>query len=395
MTYPILSTRYKSKKFIAIFWTIAAPYILVAVPTALVVVSNFGQFQVMLLLINVMIFISLTRWQVALVILPLSIYCAVKVCEFFANIDSVATSSTELQIVVKFKVIYTLVLICGIIIAFLKPKQEEKELSEEMIERLEHQLTDQEAELSRATSLKDEFLRNLQHETNTPLTGMCSMSQALSELYDKLTDKERKRAINTIAKSSNRLISYVNNLVDVSKLTNRTYNLNIRKVNLSNIVHEAIRSCKKLYRTHNEEVGTDEAGDERDFILNIEPNISAKCDEYYISRAIENIIINAIQYCKKGAITITLAKNQSTNQDHNDNGNIIFSVRDEGIGIPKEDFSSIFEPFVTSTKTRTPAGGRGVGLALVKKVAQMHKGTVSVESSERVGSLFTIILPKG
>ena len=224
------------------------------------------------------------------------------------------------------------------------------------------------------------------------------MSQALDELYDKLNDKERKRAINTIAKSSNRLISYVNNLVDVSKLTTGIgYKAsNMRCVNISNLADKAIRRCQKLYIFLEEE-------DNRNFILNIEPNISAICDEYYISRAFENIIINAIQYCKSGTITITLAKirnsslNLNANQDGSPNQNehdkIIFSVKDEGIGIPPADLTNIFEPFMTSTKTRTPAGGRGVGLALVKKVVELHQGTVAVESNNQGGSLLTISLP--
>ena len=109
------------------------------------------------------------------------------------------------------------------------------------------------------------------------------------------------------------------------------------------------------------------------------------CDEHYIARTIDNIIINAIQYCKKGTITINLRKNQQEGVE--------FSVKDEGIGIPKEDLFEIFDPFTVSSKTKTPAGGRGVGLALAKRVVEVHNGTIKAESDGVKGAKFTVILP--
>ena len=104
------------------------------------------------------------------------------------------------------------------------------------------------------------------------------MSQALNDCYDKLSDNDRKKAINTIMSSSERLISYVNNLEDVSKLTNLSKNLNIRKTNLSTVLEEVIRKCKKLYIPKDKE-------DDREIIVNIEPNLYANCDEYYIRKS--------------------------------------------------------------------------------------------------------------
>ena len=190
------------------------------------------------------------------------------------------------------------------------------------------------------------------------------MSQALNDCYDKLSDNDRKKAINTIMSSSERLISYVNNLVDVSKLTNLSKNLNIRKVNLSNLTEEVIRKCRKLYIPKDKE-------DDREIIVNIEPNLYANCDEYYIRKSYENIVINAIQYCKKGTIDITLTKELDR---------IKLTVKDSGIGIPEGEKDKIFEPFEVSSKTLTPAGGRGMGLTLVKAVAEAHKGSVSVKA---------------
>ncbi len=104
------------------------------------------------------------------------------------------------------------------------------------------------------------------------------------------------------------------------------------------------------------------------------------------ARTIDNIVINAIQYCKKGIIAITLKSTK--------NHTIEFSVQDDGIGIPEEDLLDIFNPFTVSSRTKTPAGGRGVGLALCKKVIDAHNGIISAKNNDSKGSLFRFILPK-
>lgn len=119
--------------------------------------------------------------------------------------------------------------------------------------------------------------------------------------------------------------------------------------------------------------------------MDIEDKLIISCDKYYIIRTIDNIIINAIQYCKKGTITITLksAKNHT----------VEFIVKDEGIGIPKEELLDIFDPFTVSSKTKTSSGGRGIGLALCKKVVTAHNGVITA-SSDNKGSLFRVTLSK-
>ncbi len=141
-------------------------------------------------------------------------------------------------------------------------------------------------------------------------------------------------------------------------------------------VHEILDKCKKLYIS-------EKLSAEREFILEIEPNVTAVCDKYYISRTIENIIINAIQYCASGKITIKLTKTEDAAE---------FSVKDEGVGIPKSELRDIFGAFTTSAKTKTTAGGRGVGLALAKAAIDLHNGTISAESDGASWSEFKFML---
>ncbi len=257
-----------------------------------------------------------------------------------------------------------LFVLSAVVVIFLKPKQEYQELSDEKIDHLEYRISDYRDELYKALELKYEFLRNLQHESRTPITGITSMVQALDEAYDKLPGERRRQAIRDMAASAERLESYVNNLLDLSDLSSFKYNLKPKKVNLSNLVHEKLDKVCKLYIPKTMK-------DSRDFKLKIEQNITTDCDEYYIGRTIENIIINAIQYCKQGIIEIALNKTKD---------GIEFSIKDEGMGIPHKDLKDIFGAFTTSSKTKTPAGGRGVGLALAKNVIELHKGTITAES---------------
>ena len=103
-----------------------------------------------------------------------------------------------------------------------------------------------------------------------------------------------------------------------------------------------------------------------------------------MTMTIDNMIINALQYCKEGLISITLSKQFD---------GIKFSISDEGIGIPENELIDIFETSVVSSLTKTPAGGRGFGLALCKKVMELHKGEIWARCNDKKGVTFSFILP--
>jgi signal transduction histidine kinase len=133
--------------------------------------------------------------------------------------------------------------------------------------------------------------------------------------------------------------------------------------------------CRKYYEENTED---------REFILNIKDYIIVNADKGYMIHLLDNLIINAIKYCKKGKINITLSNSKES---------VDFVIADEGIGIPKTELFDIFEPFTVSSKTRTPAGGRGIGLAVCKRIAQAHGGSITADSKEEIGAAFTVKLP--
>ncbi|WPY01082.1 Solute carrier and signal transduction histidine kinase domain protein [Candidatus Trichorickettsia mobilis] len=365
LTYPIWPVTFKQEKFISVFWILGTFYILVFSSTLLMMISNFGQLQLMIFMVDLIIMATLLRWYITLFMIISGICISFEVYQYVCTHISIANGTTHMENL-QFKVIYFLLLTSSVLLIFLKPKEEKYLLTEEQNLHLTKNVMDIKEELSKMMEIRNEFLRNLQHEAVTPITGITSMGQVLHENYDKFNEQQRRIAVAEISKSSERLNSLITNLVDLSKLSSMGYQLNPEQVNISKLIYERIDKCKKLYVEYKNE-------DSQEFITDIEDNVSINCDQYYIAKTIDNIIINAIQYCKSGRITIKLKK--ITNLE------IEFAVCDEGIGIPKEELYDVFGTFVVSSRTKTSAGGRGIGLAVCKKVIEAHGGRIWAEQN--------------
>ncbi|XVN40368.1 MAG: ATP-binding protein [Rickettsia endosymbiont of Argas persicus] len=369
ITYPLWPLKFQKKYIISLFWFIATFVILIFFGSLLVLSSNFYQLQLMSSIINLLIIATLFRWYTTLLMTIIGVFASVEFYRHFMdenlliNIDSF-----------QFKVIYFLTLFSGLLIVFLRPKQEQERLVKLKNAHLGNRVNFREKELERLLDLKHEFLRNINHEINTPLTGIISLGETLWSNYDKFNEDQRRNAVEIIAKSSGRLNSLISNILDFSKLSSLGYELNKESVNLSELLHERIKICKKLYLNNKD----------LHFIPDIEENIIFACDLHYIKHTFDNLIINSINYCSEGVIKINLQKQEN---------NILFTIKDDGVGVPKEELQSIFGVFVVSSKTRSPAGGRGMGLALCKKVIELHGGKIWVENDKQGKTTFIFTIP--
>ncbi|MGI4776212.1 MAG: sodium:solute symporter family transporter, partial [Janthinobacterium lividum] len=375
ISYPLWLPSWKDKIAISVFWNIAVFYVLICIGFLLVIMSNFAQLQLMAFMINLIVIAVLVRWQWALVMMSLGIVIATNFFNYYLKIDSFPHNFST----VKFEATYILLLVSSILIVFLKPKQEYQQLTEEKVDHLSGRLDYQEGELTKALDLKNEFIRNISHEYHAPMTGVISTAETLWAAYEKLPDKMRKEAAENIYKSAIRLHHFDDNINSLAKLANPKHKLKKGHLNLSQLVEDRVSECTKLY------IG-DKDKERRDFIFNIKPDLWVECDKYYITKTLDNLIINAILYCKSGNISVSLytAKNDQA---------IVFEIEDEGIGIPIAELNNIFGAFIVSSKTRTPAGGRGIGLALCKQVIEMHNGSINVESDGNKGAAFKVALP--
>ena len=175
LTYPAWPLTFKNKKFIAIFWNVGIFSILVCIAGLLVVISNFAQFQLMIFILNLLVLSILLRWQVALGFIFTGVFISIQSFKWYMGIDQLPSGIDNLQ----FKIMYSLLLISSILLAFLKPKQEQYELTEQKVDHLSTQMRDMDKELEKSIEIKNEFLRNLEHEARTPIVGITTMGQVL------------------------------------------------------------------------------------------------------------------------------------------------------------------------------------------------------------------------
>jgi signal transduction histidine kinase/DNA-binding response OmpR family regulator len=233
-------------------------------------------------------------------------------------------------------------------------------------------------ELAHATRLKDEFLANMSHELRTPLNAILGMSEGLlGEVYGAFNDRQ-KRAIATIERSGKHLLELINDILDLAKIESGKLELQMTAVSVKNLFDSSLGFIKQLADQKKIQI-----------ITKIPEGIKIiRADERKIRQALINLLSNAVKFTAEGG-TITLEI-----QFHPMAQQISLIVADTGIGIAQKDLKQLFQPFVqVDSRLNRQYSGTGLGLALVKRIIEMHNGSVTVESQLGHGSRFTLILP--
>lgn len=369
--YPIWPPRIKYQIIVQIAWNITIFYMLTFFSCFFVLLSDFGKLQLVVFALNILITAVLVGWKIGFTMAVIGFCSSLQFYKYYTGFAEITPDMGSLQFVFA----YTLILAGSALIIFFRPQQEYYALTEKRNKHLNGRLGFKDQELQRAWELRSEFIRNINHEFHTPLTGISTMAEVLKDRYQNLSDEQRLKAIETIYESSTRLGRFEDNLLTLKKLSEKSYELNLEVIDFSELVYERLDICRQLYEINPED---------RVFTIDVEKDIILAGDRYYLTQVIDNLIINAIAYCQKGKIDISLS--------HDDN-NVIFAISDEGIGIPPDELGFIFTEFNVSSKTRTPAGYRGVGLAVCKKVVEAHGGDIKAESNGEKWSRFSFTLP--
>ena len=369
--YPIWPKRIKKEIIVQISWNFVIFYMLIFFSNFFVMVSDFGRLQFATFTINILITAVLVGWKLSLTMMILGFYLSTQFYKYYAGMDSIDISVGSSQ----FIFMYTLMLIGSALVIFLKPKQEYQELTEEKYDHLSSIIGTKEKEAQQALALKAEFIRNVNHEYHAPMTGVISLAEILVESYHKLNDQQRLEAAEVILKSSRSLKAFDDNITTLAYLSKPHYVLKKEDLNFSDLMYDRVETCRRLYEENKKG---------REFILDIEEGLMANVDRSYIIQLLDNLIINSINYCKRGKINVTLRQNRSSLQ---------IVISDTGIGIPKNELYEVFEPFTVGSRTKTPAGGRGLGLAICKRILEVHGGTIKVESNGAQGATFRVELP--
>ena len=236
-----------------------------------------------------------------------------------------------------------------------------------------HDTTEQEKE-ERERRL---FVSNVSHELRTPLTSVKSYLEALDE--GALTEPVAPDFIKVSLDETNRMIRMVTDLLHLSRIDNATSHLDVELINFTAFITFILNRFDKM-KSQDEEKKYELM---RDYPIT---SVWIEIDTDKMTQVIDNILNNAIKYSPDGGkITV----NMKTTDDQ-----MILSISDQGLGIPKEDLPKIFDRFYRVDKARSRAqGGTGLGLAIAKEIIKQHKGFIWAKSEYGKGSTFTIVLP--
>lgn len=248
---------------------------------------------------------------------------------------------------------------------------------EKKVEERTKELDSANKQLQEMNRLKSEFLANMSHELRTPLNSIIGFSELMADCVVGDMNEDQTQCISDILESGKHLLQLINNILDLAKVESGKMELHCEKFSLEEKIGIITRTMSSLVEKKNQALSTE--------IAENLPEIFA--DEGKLKQVIINLLSNAIKFTREeGKITVKACKNEK--------GDFLISVRDTGIGIKEKDLETVFEEFrqVDGSYTREQEG-TGLGLALTKKLVELHGGRIWVESVYGEGTTFSFTIP--
>lgn len=236
-----------------------------------------------------------------------------------------------------------------------------------------HDITEQ----RKLDEARREFIANVSHELRTPLTNVKSYTETLIDAAGELPTDTEVKFLSVIAGETDRMTRIVKDLLTLSKLDCGKMDLHFHRFSMQHMV-ESVYNAMVL-----------EAGNNGlELTLNIQgkmPDMNG--DRERLEQVVINILSNAVKYTPSGGHIVLSAARR-------DEGHVMIRVKDDGMGIPKDDIPRLFERFYRVDKARSRAkGGSGLGLAIAKEMVEAHRGTIYLESQLDEGTTVTVVLP--
>ncbi len=249
---------------------------------------------------------------------------------------------------------------------------------EQRINQQTHELRQANTKLARVSRLKDEFLANMSHELRTPLNSILGVTQIMQEgIYGEVNEKQA-HALQIIEKSSQYLLDLINDILDLSKVEAGKLELNLENVSVAQICHTSLQFVKQLAAKKHIKIK----------VLCDNNATYLYADILRLKQILINLLHNAVKFTPEyGQIGLEVTVDDARQQIH-------FIVCDTGIGIDAENIQHLFQAFVqVNSGTSGKQEGTGLGLALVKRLVELHNGQIQVESEQGKGSRFKVTLP--
>ena len=255
------------------------------------------------------------------------------------------------------------------------------------LEQLNRKLLETQEKAEQSSRLKSNFLANITHELRTPMhaiIGFCDIGKMNIAEWSK---DEQLENLEEIKDSGTRLLSLINDLLDLSKLESSNVDFDFRESDLKDIANTVAKSLRSLVEDKNLRL-----------IIDGRPQ-KVYCDKAKILQVMTNFLSNAIKFSPPGR-NILLSFDASLPPETVEYAvkpgeeSVFFSVIDEGVGVPRAELITVFDKFIQSSKTKTDAGGTGLGLAICKEIIEGHGGTIWAENALNGGAKFTFSIPR-
>jgi signal transduction histidine kinase/DNA-binding response OmpR family regulator len=254
----------------------------------------------------------------------------------------------------------------------------ERKRVEEKLRESRDKLSAANAALEKASRLKDEFLASMSHELRTPLTGILGLAEALQLQTFGILNEKQTKALQNMETSGHHLLDLINDILDLSKIEAGKFDLQMENCDVVELCQASLQLTKGMAHQKRQNIG-----------FSIDPvSIIINVDKRRLKQMLVNLLSNAIKFTPEGGnlgLEVKGSVREST---------VEFCVWDKGIGIGKENLDRLFMPFSQlDASLSRQYSGTGLGLSLVRNMAELHGGSVKVESVLGQGSRFTIVLP--
>jgi hypothetical protein len=245
------------------------------------------------------------------------------------------------------------------------------------LKKVHEELIKANVEAEASNRLKSSFLANISHEIRTPLNSVVGFANLL--LSNDLTNEVKEEYIEHINHNSEKLLQIIGDIIDLSRLESAQIEITYEEASINSIVNEIVDEARKVIKRNEKSIIIIVKN-----LLEIENDL-VFTDRIWLKRVLNHLMDNAVKFTLEGSIQLTCSR---------ENDNLVFRIRDTGIGINKENLNHIFEEFRQEIDGHhRPFEGLGVGLTLAKEVIERMGGRIYVQSEKGVGSEFSFSLP--
>lgn len=274
---------------------------------------------------------------------------------------------------------------------FLERNRIQIEEKNQALEQMKAKLTQKAEDLALSSKYKSEFLANMSHELRTPLNSLLLLAKILSENKEKNLTQDQVESAEVIFSSGSDLLNMINEILDLSKIEAGRMTLNLCDIEISELARNIEATFDHLAREKNLELD-----------VRVVPGClgSIFSDFERIKQVLKNLIGNAVKFTAQGGIYVSFFSPEKDiayqHQSLGDRGVLAVSIRDTGIGIPKDKQALIFEAFQQSEGgISRKYGGTGLGLSICRELSKLLGGEILLQSTPGKGSTFTLYLPAG